>query len=986
MKNKKMLKVLSTSFILGTILMTNPTGAEKAEDLSLSEKLVDNQDLTNSVTSETKETKVVSGESETTEEKTPELINDGDSKENSEKLELSSDVEKQSVRGTREVKNTQSAYEKQMEIDDPFEYDYTGYVVNNMKTTNEGDMQNPVLSLSDHIHHDNQKDLQGSGYKFYDSKDISEEINDALNNSKNQEELDHKINQIKEKYQIKDENSGFYNYLNNFTSDGANIGKTDFNDIKKKQDINEGVLKQYYKNHSLFVFYIGDNFVNDLIKESEEEISFFLTRQRFKEINSIYQKMFLNEYQNKYNTKIHDRWVTFSDQDTQNNVSYIPQNVGRKTILNDKGNIEIEITNLVNNGILDKTAEMYFEHGVIRNSSKSLKTNKVYGVSISSPSFMAEEYGKASNKVTGYSTDYTISVVGDNKYEYIADNSLAFKDIKKDDLKSNRVMYVTNYKESYDKFYESLLKSYNEGLKEAEKSGEYTKEQLAEMKENFIRSAKEQAEDFVKDCMRALFTQNTGMNNTLDEILETDKPNLQFLADFYGSDKWGIGTPIAKVGNVDTKTEEQDFKVIKKEDSTLTTGETKVVKKGVKGKKVTKITYTVNRTSGELTDPVSEIVEDTKPVDEVILVGTKKVTPATPIEDIATTTKTTKEVIKAEISYKADETLEFEKQNVAIKPINGEKEITTVSQSGKKDVVTEKVIKDKVDGVTKVGNKKVEVETKDGVTTTTTTIYEVEKETGKLVNPKVTTHKTTKIGTLEDIATTTKITKEVIKAEISYEADETLEFEKQNVVTKPINGEKEITTVSQSGKKDVVTAKVIKDKVDGVTKVGNKKVEVETKDGVTTTITTIYEVEKGTGKLVNPKVTTHKTTKAGIIEDIAKKTIPATKIEDIAKKTIPATKIEDIAKKTIPATKIEDIAKKTIPATKIEDIAKKTMPATKIEDIAKNTNKNDEKDNSNEPKKVSHLPKAGVNSEILTLAVGALATIGGINLSKKRRK
>ena len=390
MKNKKMLKVLSTSFILGTILMTNPTGAEKAEDLSLSEKLVDNQDLTNSVTSETKETKVVSGESETTEEKTPELINDGDSKENSEKLELSSDVEKQSVRGTREVKNTQSAYEKQMEIDDPFEYDYTGYVVNNMKTTNEGDMQNPVLSLSDHIHHDNQKDLQGSGYKFYDSKDISEEINDALNNSKNQEELDHKINQIKEKYQIKDENSGFYNYLNNFTSDGANIGKTDFNDIKKKQDINEGVLKQYYKNHSLFVFYIGDNFVNDLIKESEEEISFFLTRQRFKEINSIYQKMFLNEYQNKYNTKIHDRWVTFSDQDTQNNVSYIPQNVGRKTILNDKGNIEIEITNLVNNGILDKTAEMYFEHGVIRNSSKSLKTNKVYGVSISSPSFMGK--------------------------------------------------------------------------------------------------------------------------------------------------------------------------------------------------------------------------------------------------------------------------------------------------------------------------------------------------------------------------------------------------------------------------------------------------------------------------------------------------------------------------------------------------------------------------------------------------------------------
>ena len=144
-----------------------------------------------------------------------------------------------------------------------------------------------------------------------------------------------------------------------------------------------------------------------------------------------------------------------------------------------------------------------------------------------------------------------------------------------------------------------------------------------------------------------------------------------------------------------------------------------------------------------------------------------------------------------------------------------------------------------------------------------------------------------------------------------------------------------------------MTEKETKKAIDGVTKVGNKKVEVETKDGITTTTTTIYEVEKETGKLVNPKVTTHKSTKIGTIEDVAKKTIPATKIEDIAKKTIPATKIEDIAKKT---------------------------------------NKNDEKDNSHEPKKVSHLPKAGVNSEILTLAVGALATIGGISLSKKRRK
>ena len=127
------------------------------------------------------------------------------------------------------------------------------------------------------------------------------------------------------------------------------------------------------------------------------------------------------------------------------------------------------------------------------------------------------------------------------------------------------------------------------------------------------------------------------------------------------------------IGNVDTKTEEQDFKVIKKEDSTLAIGETKVVKKGVKGKNVTKITYKVDRTSGELTDPTSEVVEDIKPIDEVVLVGTKKVVPAKPIEDIAKTTKTTKETIKAKVSYEADDTLEFEKQNVVKKSVDGEK-------------------------------------------------------------------------------------------------------------------------------------------------------------------------------------------------------------------------------------------------------------------------------------------------------------------------
>ena len=95
-------------------------------------------------------------------------------------------------------------------------------------------------------------------------------------------------------------------------------------------------------------------------------------------------------------------------------------------------------------------------------------------------------------------------------------------------------------------------------------------------------------------------------------------------------------------------------------------------------------------------------------------------------------------------------------------------------------------------------------------------------------------------------------------------------------------------------------------------------------------------------------------------------------------------------KKVIPAEKIQDIAKKVMPAAKIEDIAKKTIPAKKIEDIATKVNKDNEKDTikttNSEPKKTAHLPKAGTSSEILTLAIGALATISGASLSKKRRK
>ena len=236
-------------------------------------------------------------------------------------------------------------------------------------------------------------------------------------------------------------------------------------------------------------------------------------------------------------------------------------------------------------------------------------------------------------------------------------------------------------------------------------------------------------------------------------------------------------------------------------------------------------------------------------------------------------TKTTRtEIIQAKVRYQADEKVEFGQQKVEKSPVDGEKEITTVSQPGKKDIVTEKTIKEAKDGITKVGNKQVESkENADGSTTTTTTIYEVNPKTGKLENPTATTKTSMPAGTIEDIAKTTKIERKTIPGKVTYEADESLNFKEKKEETTPVDGEKEVTTVSQPGKDPVVTEKVTKEPENGLTKIGNKQVESKKNaDGSTTTTTTIYEVNPKTGKLENPTATTKTSMLAGIIEDIAK--------------------------------------------------------------------------------------------------------------------
>ena len=212
----------------------------------------------------------------------------------------------------------------------------------------------------------------------------------------------------------------------------------------------------------------------------------------------------------------------------------------------------------------------------------------------------------------------------------------------------------------------------------------------------------------------------------------------------------------------------------------------------------------------------------------IVVVPAKEVIPATPIEDIAKTTKKTKEAIPAKVVYEVDDSLEFEEIVIDKEPVDGEKEITTVSQSGKDDIVTEEVLKEPENGKTRVGNKKVEVETKDDITTTTITIYEVDQNTGELINPQITVNKTAKPGIIEDIATKTTVEEVEIPFETEKVENENILVGQDEVSQEGKPGKKKVTTVivGENGEPQV-TEEIIEEPVNEVIQVGIKEVKQE---------------------------------------------------------------------------------------------------------------------------------------------------------------
>lgn len=364
---------------------------------------------------------------------------------------------------------------------------------------------------------------------------------------------------------------------------------------------------------------------------------------------------------------------------------------------------------------------------------------------------------------------------------------------------------------------------------------------------------------------------------------------------------------VIKVGNVEKKTGDIPFKKTYEGNEALTYQKQETKTAGKNGKEEVTLTYKVDAKTGLTSEVEAKKGLCTQPVNEVIQVGNKEVIQN---NDGSTTTKIYKvnpndgtlsdpkvettrpwtdiasgaavsEVLKGKMTYVADESLPYGQTQKVSDPKDGEK-ITTPTgkvENGKWVEGEPKVeIKAAVNGVTKVGNKKVKTEeiqpgvtyqadsslaykqeqTTEGTkgTKTTTTIYKVDENTGLTNTVQSTESKTTtpakdKVIKVGNVKTET----ETIKFKTVYVADDTIKYNTRQDKTAGKDGSKTVTTTYKVNKTTGLTQEVENtketkvDPTDHVVRVGNKQVTHEGDK----TITTTYDVDPNTGELTNPQ-------------------------------------------------------------------------------------------------------------------------------------
>ena len=328
---------------------------------------------------------------------------------------------------------------------------------------------------------------------------------------------------------------------------------------------------------------------------------------------------------------------------------------------------------------------------------------------------------------------------------------------------------------------------------------------------------------------------------------------------------------VVKVGNKEVKTEDIQPGTVYEADDTLNYKQEQTTE-GTKGTKTTTTIYKVDESKG-LTEEVDGTpkVETKAAKDKVIKVGNvEKKTSNIPFKK----------------TYEGNEALTYQKQETKTPGQNGKEEVTLTYKVDTKTGLTTEVEAKKglctkpVNEVVQVGNKEV-IQNNDGSTTTKT--YKVNPDDGTLSDPTVVTSRP-----WTDIASGAAVS-EVLKAKMTYVADESLPYGQTQKESDPKDGEK-ITTPTgkvENGKWVEGEPKVeIKAAVNGVTKVGNKKVETEdiqpsvtyqadsslaynTTNEIagikgTKTTTTIYKVDENTGLTDTVQSSESKTTTAAI--------------------------------------------------------------------------------------------------------------------------
>ena len=316
------------------------------------------------------------------------------------------------------------------------------------------------------------------------------------------------------------------------------------------------------------------------------------------------------------------------------------------------------------------------------------------------------------------------------------------------------------------------------------------------------------------------------------------------------------GKKVIEVGTKPSeKVEETPFKEETRPNPALPEGERKVVQEGVKGRKVTRTTYTLDTKTGKVT-PKEEVTENTAAKNRIVEVGTKKPDSVTEGELVTV--------------YRPNDKLEAGKQNEVdpgkkSKLVNGKETEAgkpRIIEVGTKPVVVEKEIPFKetvVQNPSKPeGTRTVLKEGKVGKETTTTT-YTLDTKTGK-VTPDTKTTVVKAEDRLVEVGTGKNVTGDV---ETQYVPDPELEPGKTKVVQEGTPEVKDVTgKVLTPGKPTIIhigtKPKVVEEELPFKEEVrenkdlpkGERKVVQEGKVGKKVTTTT-YMVDPKTGKVTS---------------------------------------------------------------------------------------------------------------------------------------